>query len=163
VLNRSRFTLAQRLYTMSVVLVTAMVAVAVTVWVMMAQVAHHTEAVNETRVPQLQRIAELELNVTRASLQVRHAMLARTPEEMKEALAEVAARGKLLEEKLAEFGGAMVTQAGREAFAPMPALFRNFVAVATENVGLRPYRRVTSCSRRSVPRRSGRGRSCAVS
>jgi methyl-accepting chemotaxis protein len=136
VVNRSRFTLAQRLYTMCVVLVVAMVAVAVTVWVMMAQVAHHTEAVNNTRVPQLQRIAELELNVTRASLQMRHAMLARTPEEMKEALAEVAAKGQLLEEKLAEFGGAMVTQAGREAFAPMPALFRNFVAVATENVGL---------------------------
>ena len=34
------------------------------------------------RVPQLQRMAALELNVTRASLQVRHAMLVRTPQEL---------------------------------------------------------------------------------
>ena len=37
------------------------------------------------RVPQLTRIAQVELNVTRVSLQLRHAMLARTPAEQREA------------------------------------------------------------------------------
>lgn len=134
--NRSRFTLALRLFTMSAILVAAMVYVAVMVSQLMAQVTHHTESVNSTSVPQLQRIAELELNVTRASLQVRHAILARTPDEMNVALADIGAKRKLLEEKLEEFGGAMVTQAEREAFAPMPALLRKFIAVATENVVL---------------------------
>jgi len=134
--QRSRFTLAQRLYAMSTALVAATVAVAATVWLMMAQVAHHAEDVNATRVPQLQRIAELELNVTRASLQMRHAILARTPEEMNAALADIGEKRAFLEEKLAEFGQAMSTQAGRDAFAPMPALMSEFVAVATENVKL---------------------------
>jgi methyl-accepting chemotaxis protein len=134
--QRSRFTLAQRLYAMSVALVAAMVAVAATVWLMMAQVAHHADEVNMRRVPQLQRIAELELNVTRASLQMRHAILARTPEEMNAALADIGEKRAFLEEKLAEFGQAMTTQAGRDAFAPMPALMREFVGVATENVKL---------------------------
>jgi len=134
--SRSRFTLAQRLYAMSTALVAAMAVVAATVWVMMAEVAHDAEDVNTMRVPQLQRIAELELNVTRASLQMRHAILARTPEEMNAALADIGEKRAVLEEKLEEFGRAMSTPAGREAFVPMPALLRDFVAVATENVKL---------------------------
>jgi methyl-accepting chemotaxis protein len=134
--SRSRFTLAQRLFAMSVALVAALAVVAVTVWVLMTQVADHAGDVKAMRVPQLQRIAEIELNVTRASLQMRHAILARTPAEMNAALADIAEKRAVLEEKLEAFGRAMTNPAGREAFAPLPGLLREFVSVATENVKL---------------------------
>ncbi|MEI7444487.1 MAG: methyl-accepting chemotaxis protein [Burkholderiales bacterium] len=132
----SRLTLAQRLVAMSAVLLVAMVGVAVAVWLMMAQVNSHAESVRVTRVPQLQRIAELELNVTRASLQLRHAILARTDAEREAALADVAEKKRLLEERLEEFGQGMITAVGRAAFAPLPALMREFFAAADENVAL---------------------------
>ena len=131
-----RFTLAQRLFAISTTLIVAMAGVAALTWVLIGQLTAHAELVGAARVSQLQRIAELELNVTRASLQLRHAILARTPEEMGVALADVADKGRLLEEKLDEFGKAMVTQAGRDAHAPLPALLSSFLKVAGENVTL---------------------------
>jgi ADP-ribosylglycohydrolase len=83
-----RFTLAQRLFAISTTLIVAMAGVAALTWVLIGQLTAHAELVGAARVSQLQRIAELELNVTRASLQLRHAILARTPEEMGVALAE---------------------------------------------------------------------------
>jgi methyl-accepting chemotaxis protein len=130
------FSLAQRLFAISVTLVVAMVGVAALVWVMMGQMISHAEMVGVARVPQLQRIGELELNVTRASLQLRHAILARTPEEMNASLADVADKVRLVEQRLDEFGKAIVTQAGRDAYAPMPPLMAEFLKVATENVAL---------------------------
>jgi methyl-accepting chemotaxis protein len=130
------FSLAQRLFAISVTLVVAMAGVAALVWVMMGQMTSHAEMVGVARVPQLQRIGELELNVTRASLQLRHAILARTPEEMNASLADVADKVRLVELRLDEFGKAMVTQAGRDAYAPMPPLMAEFLKVATENVAL---------------------------
>jgi methyl-accepting chemotaxis protein len=133
---RSRLGLAQRLYIVSGTLVALMAALAVLVWLLMAQVAEMAGEVRESRVPQLQRIAELELNVTRASLQLRHAILARTPEERNTALADVAAKKQLLEQRLQEFGQAMRTEAGRQAYAPLPALMRDFWVIGGDNVKL---------------------------
>jgi methyl-accepting chemotaxis protein len=134
--NRSGLGLAQRIYLTSALLVGGMVVLAMAVWVMLSQVNEHAATVQRTRVPQLQRIGELELNVTRASLQMRHAILARTPTEMATALADVAERKKMLDSKLAEFGRSMVTDAGRKAFEPLPALMQAFWAVGAENLRL---------------------------
>jgi methyl-accepting chemotaxis protein len=134
--SRSRFTLVQRLYAMSAALIFAMCGVAAMTWVMLGQLTAHSDRVGSDRVPQLQRIAELELNVTRASLQLRHAILARTPEEMGVALADVGEKTRLLEEKLDEFGKAMVTKEGRDAYLPMPPLLSSFLKVAGENIAL---------------------------
>ncbi|MFN9192711.1 MAG: methyl-accepting chemotaxis protein, partial [Pseudomonadota bacterium] len=69
--SQSRYTLAQKLYGACTVLVIALAGLAVTVWALMSQQATLTASVENSRVPQLQRIAEIELNVTRASLQLR--------------------------------------------------------------------------------------------
>ena len=116
----SRLRLAQRLYLTSVVLIAAMAALAVTVWTLLTAEARHAQAVVDNRAPQLQRIADIELNVTRTSLQVRHAMLARNPEELNATLADIGAKQSLLEGTLKDFGDAMTTEEGRRAFAPMP-------------------------------------------
>jgi methyl-accepting chemotaxis protein len=128
--------LAQRLYLSCAGLMLGMAAMAVIVWVLMGSLLQHTVDVGGMRVPQLQRIAELELNVTRTSLQLRHAILARTPEEMKTALDDVAQKRKVLEETMESLGKSMVTPAGREAFAPLPDLAKAFWAIGTENIKL---------------------------
>jgi methyl-accepting chemotaxis protein len=129
-------TLAQRLFVASTVLVASMAAMAVMVWLLMDQIASHSRLVASTSVPQLQRIAAIELDVTRASLQLRHAILARTPEELNAALTDVDQKRRAIEAQLDAFGKAMDSPEGRAAFAPMPGLLVDFVRVAGENIGL---------------------------
>ncbi len=131
-----RMTLSQRLYLTCAGLLMGMLAMAAIVWVLMGVVLDHSLEVGALRVPQLQRIAELELNVTRVSLQLRHAILARTPEEMKAALDDVARKRLVLDETLEQFRQGMVTPEGRAAFAPLPELARAFWASGAENIKL---------------------------
>ena len=128
--------LAQRLYITSALLVTGMAALAVTVWMLMSTVITDAETIERDRAPQLQRISELELNVTRASLQLRHAILARTPQERSTALDDVAAKKQILDTTLEAFGKAMVDEDGRKAFAALPGLMKTFWDVGGENVKL---------------------------
>ncbi len=129
-------TLAQRLYVFSASLIATLAALAVVVWVLLQSEADHAQDVVDNRIPQLQRIAEIELNVTRTSLQVRHAILARNPQELKETLDYIVEKKATLEKTLTEFGQAMTTPAGREAFKPMPALMAEFWRVGGENLKL---------------------------
>ncbi|MFN9012889.1 MAG: methyl-accepting chemotaxis protein [Pseudomonadota bacterium] len=134
--SQSRYTLAQKLYGACTVLVIALAGLAVTVWVLMSHQATLTTSVENNQVPQLQRIAEIELNVTRASLQLRHAILARTPDEQSAALSDVLAKKQLVEARLEEFGKAQFTPEGKAAFTPMPALMREFWEIGGQNVRL---------------------------
>jgi methyl-accepting chemotaxis protein len=135
-MSTQHLTLKQKIQAASIVLVLAMLGLAATVWVLMAKEAQHVITVSEKRLPQLLRIAEIELNVTRASLQVRHAMLARTTEERDAAIAEILQRKQLLESTLAEFGAAMSTDDGRRAFEPLPGLMSEFWRIGGENLQL---------------------------
>jgi methyl-accepting chemotaxis protein len=132
----SRITLAQRLYISSSLLVGALLVVAAMVWSMMSAVSAHAEDVRTRIEPQLQRIAELELNVTRASLQLRHAILARTSDERSTALTDVVERKRLLEARLAEFTAGMSDEASRRAAEPLPGLMAAFWRIGAENVQL---------------------------
>ena len=85
---------------------------------------------------QLQRIAELELNVTRVSLQLRHAILARDPQELQGALTDIGDKRTRLQATLDAFGKAMVTDAGRRAYAPLPGLMQEFWLAGEENLKL---------------------------
>ena len=134
--NSARFGLASRMYMLCGVLIATMAALAISIWYFTSQIGDHAEDIKASRVPQLTRIAEIELNVTRASLQLRHAMLSRTPQEQRSALADVAEKKALLEVRLEEFGKAMNTDAGRQAFAPMPALAQEFWASGSQSIGL---------------------------
>ena len=134
--SRNRPTLARKLYGSCSVLVVAMLALAITVWVQLNGEIERTAYVENNRVPQLLRIAEIELNVTRVSLQLRHAILARTPAEAAAALSDVAEKKQLLDDTLEAFGKTQVTAAGKEAYAPLPALMLEFWRVGGENLKL---------------------------
>jgi methyl-accepting chemotaxis protein len=131
-----RLGLAQRLYLASGALIALMLLLAVIVWVMTSREASSAQEVADNRVPQLQRIAQIELDVTRASLQLRHAILARSPAERDTALGDSLARLEQVQATMKAFGEANVDAPGREAFAPMPALLATFLDTAAGNVKL---------------------------
>jgi len=133
---RSGISLAQSLYWASGLLIFSMSVLAVTVWTLLGSVAKDAQTVASLRTPQLQHIANIQLNVTRASLQLRHAILARNPSELSTALADVADKKKVLEAELAAFGTSMATPEGKEAFKSLPALMDAFWAAGAENVKL---------------------------
>jgi methyl-accepting chemotaxis protein len=131
-----QMTLKQRVYAFSATLLLAMAGLAATVWVLLNGAAEHAQGVVDRRVPQLQRIAEIELNVTRTSLQLRHAILSRNAEELKATLDDIGAKKLLLDTTMADFGRAMSTPEGHAAFKPMPALMDEFWTVGGENIKL---------------------------
>ncbi len=132
----SRLSLSQRLFLFNGVTITLMVVMVAAVAFMMQNVMSMATGIRKTNVPQVQAIAELELNVTRTSLQLRHAILARNPEELGAALADIAEKQKALYAKLDEFGQNMDDEAGKRAFAPMRGLMDGFWVQGVENVKL---------------------------
>lgn len=99
----SHFSIAKRLYTVSFLLIAALTGLAFTSWSQLSDVSALAQNTEEVRVPQLQLIASTELSVTRISLQIRHAILVKTPEDLKATLADIASKIKLIEENDAAF------------------------------------------------------------
>jgi methyl-accepting chemotaxis protein len=106
------------------------------IWLMMGTVIEDAEMVGRNNVAQLQRIADLELNVTRTSLQLRHAILSRNDEERKATLADIEEKRILLLKTLEDFGKAMVSGDGQKAFAPLPGLMQDFWNIGAQNLKL---------------------------
>ncbi|WP_192883407.1 methyl-accepting chemotaxis protein, partial [Paracidovorax avenae] len=131
-----RWTMARRLMAINALIFVLLAVAAVSIWTMMERLSHDAEVVRAYNVPQLQRIAELELNVTRVSLQLRHAILSRTPEELNATLADISAKRALLQKTLKDFGDNMISDDGRQAYAPIPALMDEFWATGTDNIQL---------------------------
>jgi len=129
-------TLAQRLLAINAFLLTVLMGTAVAVWTMMGGLSVAADRINSTNVPQLQRISDLELNVTRVSLQLRHAILARNATELEATLADIGSRRALLERELAAFGATMADDAGRQAYAPLPGLAQAFWKTGEQNIAL---------------------------
>lgn len=129
-------TLAQRLLAINAFLLTVLVGTAAAVWTMMGGLSVAADRINSTNVPQLQRISDLELNVTRVSLQLRHAILARDANERDATLADIGSKRALLERELAAFGASMEDDAGRQAYAPLPGLAQAFWKTGEQNIAL---------------------------
>ena len=128
--------LARRLLITSVTLITLLLATAVTVWIMLDRLTFAVDRVNQINRPQLERISEMELNVTRVSLQLRHAILARNPQELATALDDVGQKKALLDDRLRLFGRDMVDAEGLAAYKPLPGLMDTFWKIGGENIAL---------------------------
>jgi len=133
---QGRGALARRLMLINGSILVLLVALAVAIWTMMGQLSTDAEAVRSSNVSQLQRIAALELNVTRVSLQLRHSILARSPEELRATLADISEKRVLLQKTLDELGISMTSDEGRKAYAPLPALMAAFWTVGEQNLAL---------------------------
>jgi len=128
--------LAGRLYAVVATMVLALAAVALVAWIKLSAVAMAAADTAEVRVPQLGRIAAIELNITRVSLQVRHAMLARTPEELAVTLADIGDKRRALDQLMADYDRAITTQKGREYYNRLVPAIANFWVVGGDNIKL---------------------------
>lgn len=95
--------------------------------------ARHTESV---LVRQLGQAAATELNVTRISLQLRHAILSRDANEMGGALGDIDDKRNLVEKAVKDYEALLFTPAGRSLFAQLPVALESFWSVAAQNVQL---------------------------
>ena len=111
-------------------------AVAVAIWFMMSRISDDADSVRTVNVPQLQRISEMELNVTRVSLQLRHAILARNAQELEATLADIADKRKTIAGAMEGLGQGMFDDEGRQAFVPLQGLVNEFWKVGEENLRL---------------------------
>ncbi|MFW9595053.1 MAG: MCP four helix bundle domain-containing protein, partial [Macromonas sp.] len=119
-------TIIKRLMLIIGILAAVMAGMAVWNYVQLNQVVVLADKAESVRVPQLHDIAEVELNVTRVSLQLRHAMLARTPQERQAAFDDIAQKRQYIERALQNYEQKLYTERGRALFAPVPGLVRAF-------------------------------------
>ncbi|MCC6248104.1 MAG: MCP four helix bundle domain-containing protein [Rubrivivax sp.] len=132
----SSFGISRRLYGAAAVLALALLSVAVFAYVRLGDVADLARVTGNVRAPQLARMGDIELAVTRASLQLRHAMLARTPEEQATALADVGAQRRTIDGLVAAFERDLTTDEGRRRLAVLKPQLAKFWQVGVPNVGL---------------------------
>ena len=130
----NQMSIATRLYVVSAALITSLVGLACAAWIQLDDVNQLTARVGHDRVPQLQRIAEAELTVTRVSLQLRHAMLVKTPADLAATLDDVASKRKHFDDTMAAFERALFTPAGKAAFAKLQPLANDFWAIGSANI-----------------------------
>ncbi len=128
--------LAGRLYAVVALLVLALAGVATVAWFKLGAVAAAAADTANVRVPQLDRIASIELNITRVSLQVRHAILSRTPEELAATLADVGEKRKLIDQLMADYDRAITTEKGREYYNRLVPAIAHFWEVGGANLKL---------------------------
>jgi len=134
--NLAGWGLTRRLYALSVLASLSLVAVAVHTYQGLAEVREHAERTEQVRVPQFVAMTDLELAITRSSLQLRHAMLAQTDAERQAALSDIGAKRAAIQQTMARYESGLYTQKGRAQFAQIPPVMDEFWAVAERNVAL---------------------------
>ena len=95
-----------------------------------------TERTAEVRMPQLSDMAALELNVTRVSLQLRHAILSRTPQERAAAFADIQSKRAQIDALLRSYEQRLFTRTGKDNFSGIPPLMAAFWQAGEANIAL---------------------------
>ncbi len=130
------FGIAARLYLAAAVLVLGFVGVSVVSWNKSNNVQSFVDHTSNVTMVQLSRVSEMELNVTRVSLQLRHGMLVKTPADKATTLADIAVKRKLLDTLLTEFENTLETPEKKAGFANVHKGFADFWADGVANIKL---------------------------
>jgi len=130
------FSIAKRLYLISFLLLAALGAVSISGWVALKNDAALADRAGEIRMPQLMRIASVELNITRVSLQIRHAMLVTTEDDLRATLADIGDKRRQIDDDLKAFEAGILDEAERELFARLAPLMDDFWRIGGTNIGL---------------------------
>jgi len=102
----------------------------------LTDVAGNADRTERVRVPQAAAMNQLELAVTRSSLQLRHAMLARNEQEREAALQDVIAKRKVIDDLMRSYEQGLFTQKGKEQFAKVPPAVDTFWKLGEANIQL---------------------------
>ncbi|WMW80971.1 methyl-accepting chemotaxis protein [Undibacterium cyanobacteriorum] len=132
----TRIGIAKRLYLASFVLILALAAVAVDGWVSLQAMKDMVVKTEEKRVPQLMQIATIELNITRVSLQLRHAILSRNPAELDATMADIKEKRNTIDSTIREFENGVFTPEGRAFINNFKPSVKNFWDVGEQNIRL---------------------------
>ncbi|MBT9502325.1 MAG: MCP four helix bundle domain-containing protein [Burkholderiaceae bacterium] len=136
-LNGSKwFGVAGRLYALALILSLALSGVALLAYIRLSHVDRTAETTEAQRVPQLSRIGEVELNITRVSLQLRHGMLARNPAELQGALDDIALKRQEIDRLLKAYEADLYTAAGKGRFAKLAEPMSRFWTVGLTNLDM---------------------------
>ena len=130
------FGITQRLYLVSFVLIGGLGLIALLAWSNISEIKSQTRNVAQESVPQQLRLGAMELNVTRSSLQLRHAILVKTPADLKTTLADVAEKKRLIEADQVALEKSAVTAAEKAEYAALVQAIGTFWSIATQNVQL---------------------------
>lgn len=128
--------IAQRLWIVVITLSMGLAGLAAFAYTRLHAVAEAARQTEHSRVPQLAEADAMELNITRMSLQLRHGMLARTPEERAAALADIAAKRQSVEKSAGVYKEALYTERGKAMFGKLPPQLELLWKHAEANVAL---------------------------
>ena len=131
-----RLGIARRLWLVALLLSLALTGTALYAFVSLQGVSRATDRTEKVLVPQLDRMAHVELTVTRVSLQLRHAILSRNAQELQATLEDIGHKRKDMLSTLQDFEKALSTDNGRKLHAQILPLVRNFWAVGEQNLAL---------------------------
>jgi len=130
------FGIARRLYAVGFAISLALAALGVYAYTSLHQAADLAGFTEQNRVPQLNTMADMELSVTQVSLQLRHAMLARNPQELRETLAYVGNKRKHMDEALLAYEKRLFSEEGKAHFSTLQPLVDGFWKTGEANIAL---------------------------
>ncbi len=128
--------IAQRLWTVVIVLSLALASLAGYAYIKLNAVAEAARRAEISRVPQLAEAAAMELNLTRSSLQLRHAILARTGPERQASVDDIASKRQRIADSAAIYEKGLYTERGKAMYAKLPPTMAAFWRHADDNLGL---------------------------
>ncbi|MBK1682577.1 methyl-accepting chemotaxis protein [Rhodoferax fermentans] len=105
-----------RLYLVSLALITALTALAVSTWIQLANVHDMAQNAGGVKVLQLELIASTELRVTQVMSSMRHALLMKTPQDTDLAIQDIQAKRAQISKNDADYLKEITTQEGKDAF-----------------------------------------------
>jgi len=130
------FGIAARLYGVVAIAAACLVGISVFAFQELGTVERDADRIGAQRVPQMRRAAVLDLDVTRISLQLRHAMLVRAPDALAGTIADIARLRQQAGDTLAAYGQAALTDASRQRSAALAGQGADFWGLAPRNLAL---------------------------
>ncbi len=128
------FGIGKRLYLTSFTLIIGLALVAAFAWANLTEVKSRTRIVAEETVPHQLRVATMELNVTRSSLQIRHAILVRTPADLDATLNDIGEKRKLIDSDQQALEKSAHTPKDKERAEALATALKGFWQVAEQNI-----------------------------
>ena len=111
-----------------------LVAIASFAFIQLEKVKATARQTEQVRVHQLAQAAAMELNITRISLQLRHAILARNPAELEDALKDIEKKRALVEKSASSYESLLFTERGRQLFSQLPVTLEKFWRISSNNI-----------------------------
>ncbi len=134
-INRSRPSISVKLVISFALLLLSLVAVTVIAWQTLDAVESSARRIASHYAPQVTRISDAQMAMFRLSLESRHAMLSKTPEELEQTLQRIGTLRKQMLDNLDTFEDNLTTEMGRERFRKIREADATFWRLGGEVLG----------------------------